>query len=270
MARHVSGDLPGAEQKYQSAMDLIQNQATGEIEFTTEVNLMGNIAGVYGLTDRLDESLKIRQQVVAMSERLLPENHPDLIGAYDNLAVDYYFLEDLEQAKYWNKKSLDVFEYLTTNQQNQDDNFIYSYSMTLANYGVLLTRSKDYEQAKGVFTDVVTKLSQILGEQHTTVADYLYELANVHFQLGDNDLTMNFAERAIGIYEKDEVPFGSRELKSWLLKASVMNQSGQYDAVDDIETSLTSKLDSMDPKNQKLIDLAAEKFSLLKAARVLQ
>jgi hypothetical protein len=49
-----------------------------------------------------------------------------------------------------------------------------------------------------------------------------------------------------------------------------MNQSGQYDAVDDIETSLTSKLDSMDPKNQKLIDLAAEKFSLLKAARVLQ
>jgi tetratricopeptide (TPR) repeat protein len=225
---------------------------------------------VYGLTDRLDESLKIRQQVVAMSERLLPENHPDLIGAYDNLAVDFYFLEDLEQAKYWNKKSLDVFEYLTTNQQNQDDNFIYSYSMTLANYGVLLTRSKDYEQAKGVFTDVVTKLSQILGEQHTTVADYLYELANVHFQLGDNDLTMNFAERAIGIYEKDEVPFGSRELKSWLLKASVMNQSGQYDAVDDIETSLTSKLDSMDPKNQKLIDLAAEKFSLLKAARVLQ
>ncbi|MCB1581979.1 MAG: serine/threonine-protein kinase [Marinicella sp.] len=267
MAKQVSGNLTGAENSFQKALDIIKANPTAEIDFSNESNLMGNLAGVYSATGRSVESLELRKKVVEVSEQLLPENHPDLIGAYDNLAVDYYFLDDLEQAKFWNKKSLEVFENLASENQHQDDNFNYSYSMTLANYGVLLTRSNDYQQAEFVFSQVIENMSGILGAEHKTVADYVQELANVKLNLGLDDEAFILAEQAIEVFANDGIPFSSRELKAWIIKATVLNRRGLYDEVNAIEVKMKAELAAMEPVSEKLLNFANEKFNALKQSR---
>lgn len=264
MAQYLAGDLNAAEKSFTQAVDLANSLAQDEPEFSLITNLKGNLASVYGATDRQNESLEIRKEVIALIEERMPPNHPDLIGAYDNLAVDYYYLEDLDKAKFWNKKSLDVFAHLIENNQNQDDNFNYSYAMTLANYGVLLTRSDNFSEAEMIFTQVIEILSPVLGPTHRTIADYYYELANVNYQLKQPDKTTAFADQALSIYEMDEVPINSRELKCWLLKASVANDMLAYDKVEVIKNQVMDMLDKMQEPNQKLVDLAAEKFAQFK------
>lgn len=267
MTKSYVGDLEGAEANFKKGLEIIENNQNTDDVFTIESNLMGNLAGIYSATNRKNESLELRKQVVAINEERLPENHPDLIGAYDNLAVDYYFLDDLEQAKYWNKRSLDVFENLSEKNQLQDDNFNYSYSMTLANYGVLLTRSDDYAQAEQVFTQVIDSFSAILGEEHNTVGAYIQELANVKLNLDEPKNALELAEQAIHIFENDGVPFGSRELKAWIIKATVLNKQGNYDEVDSIENNMMLQLQSTEPVNESLMNLAKEKFTELKQSR---
>lgn len=264
MTKSYVGDLEGAEINFKKGLEIIKNNQDADLDFTTDTNLMGNLAGIYSSTGRKDESLQLRKQVVAINEERLPDNHPDLIDAYDNLAVDYYFLDDLEQAKYWNKRSLDVFENLSTMNQQQDDNFNYSYSMTLANYGVLLTRSDDFTQAEQVFTQVIENFTALLGEEHNTVGAYIQELANVKLNLDEPKRAFELAEQAIHIFENDGVPFGSRELKAWITKATVLYQQQQFDEVTVIEDDMMSRLNTMDPPNEKLITLAKEKFASLK------
>lgn len=253
-----------AEQNFSSALE--QTEGRSDIEYSTEINLMANLAGIYFYTDRQQQSLELRKKVVAVSEAKLPDNHPDLIDNYDNLAVDYYFMEDLEQAKHWNRKSLEVFEYLTREKENQPDNFIYSYSMTLANYGVLLTRDDQYEEAKKVFRQVVNNLTKILGEQHKTVADYVFEVARAEYKTGEIDAALDHANQAIDIYASVEVPYSSRELKSWLLKAEILYHQQQKAAFEDLRATIEQRLQTLDPPNEKLNQLAADTFAKLTTA----
>ena len=75
------------------------------------------------------------------------------------------------------------------------------------------------------------------------------------------------ADQTLEIYTQDEVPFGSRELKTWLIKADILNQRKEYETVDEIESMVMKQLNEMNPLNQKLVDLAAEKMTQLKQDR---
>ncbi len=261
MAKQLQGNLAEAEKHFKQAMAALDQPAL--VLFNTEINLMANLAGVYAATGRQDESLELRKQVVAISEERLPANHPDLIGAYDNLAVDYYFLDDLEQAKYWNKKALQVFEVLLQSNDNNSDQMVYSHSMTLANYGVLLTRSDGFEEAKEVFTEVVTNLQRILGNDHPTVADYKYDLGRVYHVLGDSLMANKYIDQALMIYQKQTLPFSSRQLKTWLLKATLLKEQNKLDALATLKAALYQRLQAMEPLNQDFIDLADNSFAAL-------
>jgi len=265
MAYQVKGNLEEAENHYQTALDRV-NQIEN-VNLGLHVNIIGNLAGLYSATERKEKSLEYRKKVVEISEARLPENHPDLIDNYDNLAVDYFYLKDLEQAKFWNKKSLDVFEAIKKENPNQSDNFIYQYYMVLANYGVLLTQSDGYLEAKDVFIQVVENLEKILGAKHHTVADYLMELGQVYFKLKEYVLADQVAERAIAIYDKDGLPYSLRKQKVKLLKASLLNLEKQYTEVELIEIEVFNQLEAMDPQNNDLIEMAKEKFNSLKADR---
>ncbi len=258
MANQLQGNLAEAEKNFKQGLALLDQPAL--VLFNTEINLMGNLAGVYLATDRPDESLELRKQVVAISEERLPANHPDLIGIYDNLAVDYYFMDDLEQAKFWNKKALNVFEVLLESNENNSDQMVYSHSMTLANYGVLLTRSDGFEEAKEVFTEVVTKLQRILGEDHPTVADYKYDLGRVYHVLGDSVTANEYVDQALMVFKKQTLPFSSRQLKTWLLKATLLKEQNEMDAFAALKQALYQRLQAMEPLNQDFIDLADSRF----------
>jgi serine/threonine-protein kinase len=256
-----TGDLAGAEQRFTEALD--KAALHPEADFSTRVNLLGNLAGVYIATGRDEDSLRLRQQVVKLSEEQLPENHPDLIGHYDNLAVDYYFLDDLEQARYWNKKSLDMFAAMAAANPEQNDDFDYSYNMTLANYGVLLTLSEQWQEAKTVFTKVVSNFSRLLGEQHKTVADYVYDLARVNHQLGDIDQAEQLVARALAIHEQIDVPHSSREVKTWLLKARLLHHRQDLTALQEWQQQVMGWLQGAEPVNPDFIALAETQFAEL-------
>jgi len=254
-----TGDLAAAEQRFTEALQQADHHEGAD--FSTRVNLLGNLAGVYIATGRDEDSLRLRQQVVTLSEEQLPENHPDLIGHYDNLAVDYYYLDDLEQARFWNKRSLDVFAALAAGNPEQNDDFDYSYNMTLANYGVLLTRSEQWQEAKTVFTDVVNNFSRLLGEQHKTVADYVYDLARVSFQLGEYDQAERLVTRALAIHDQIDVPHSSREVKTWLLKAKLLHHQQDLAALQVWQQQVMDWLQSAEPVNEDFIALAEEQFA---------
>ncbi len=259
MAKQQQGDLAAAEQHFKQGLALLDQPEL--VLFNTEINLVANLAGVYLATDRPEASLELRKQVVEIGEHRLPANHPDLIGFYDNLAVDYYFMEDLEQAKYWNKKALDVFAVLLENNDNNTDQMIYSHSMTLANYGVLLTRSDGFAEAKEVFTEVVTNLQRILGEDHPTVADYTYDLGRVYHVLGDSERANDFIDQALAVYQQQATPFSSRQLKTWLLKATILKENNETKALAELQQALYQRLQAMEPLNQDFIDQADSTFA---------
>lgn len=263
MSHQLMGDLSQAEKDFKECLRLIEQTEPNKETFGTLINAMGNLAGVYSLTDRSEASLELRKQVVKLSEDQLPENHPDLIGAYDNLAVDYYYLEDLEQAKFWNQKALKVFENVAQVSQNNHENFNYSYAMTLANYGILLIRSDDFSEAKAVFIQVVELMTKALGSEHDTVAAYRYELANAHWQLGEVNEALSQVDMALAIFPNDDIPFHRRELKTLLLKAQIAHHHDKAETVNQIKQQVMDTLQSQEPINESWIKMAEETFNAL-------
>lgn len=259
------GELDQAESSFNQALELLRQNQTPEDNLELRANLMGNLAHVYSLTDRRDASLDLRHQVVEMYEQQLPPYHADFIGAYDNLAVDYYYLEDLPQAKYWNKKSLAVFEHITEANPDNGANFNYAYGMTLANYGILLTRDNAYQEAQAVFTRVVKLMTQALGSAHDTVAAYRFELANAWYHIGESEKALQEIELAQSIFPHDDIPFHRRELRTWLLKAIIMHEQGQHAAVEAIKQVVFKTLNAQDPVNEDWLKMAKEQFASLKA-----
>lgn len=257
------GELSQAENSFNQALDIIDKKQPDNV-LGLKANLMGNLAHVYSLTDRRPESIKLRHQVIEIYEAQLPPFHADLIGAYDNLAVDYFFLQDLEQAKFWNRKSLDVFEHIISVNPDNGQNFNYQYGMTLANYGVLLTKDKDYQQAVDVFSQVVDLMTQALGPKHDTVAAYQFELADAHYHTGNSEQALVHIEQAQAIFPHDDIPFHRRELRTWLLKATIMHEQGNHAEVEAIKQVVFKTLNAQDPVNEDWLKLAKEKFDAFK------
>lgn len=257
------GELSQAENSFIQALDIIDKKQPDNV-LGLKANLMGNLAHVYSLTDRRPESIKLRHQVIEIYEAQLPPFHADLIGAYDNLAVDYFFLQDLEQAKFWNRKSLDVFEHIISVNPDNGQNFNYEYGMTLANYGVLLTKDEDYQQAVDVFTQVVDLMTRALGTDHDTVAAYRFELANAWYHIGESEKALQEIELAQAIFPHDDIPFHRRELRTWLLKATIRHEQGQHAAVEAIKQIVFKTLKAQDPVNEDWLKMAQEKFDAFK------
>ncbi len=257
------GELPRAEKSFNQALVIIDKNQPDNVQ-GLKANLMSNLAHVYSLTDRRAESLKLRQQVVEVYETHLPPFHADLIGAYDNLAVDYFFLQDLEQAKFWNRKSLDVFEHIMAANPDNGQNFNYQYGMTLANYGVLLTKDEDYQQAVDVFSQVVDLMTQALGSKHDTVAAYQFELADALYHTGNSQQALVHIEQAQAIFSHDDIPFHRRELRTSLLKATILHEQGEYNQVQKIEQQLLKTLQAQDPVNEDWLTMAKDTFKSLK------
>ncbi|GAA4811660.1 hypothetical protein GCM10011365_17950 [Marinicella pacifica] len=257
------GELSQAENSFNQALDIIDKKQPDNV-LGLKANLMGNLAHVYSLTDRRPESIKLRHQVIEIYEAQLPPFHADLIGAYDNLAVDYFFLQDLEQAKFWNRKSLDVFEHIISVNPDNGQNFNYEYGMTLANYGVLLTKNEDYQQAVDVFTQVVDLMTRALGTDHDTVAAYRFELANAWYHIGESEKALQEIELAQAIFPHDDIPFHRRELRTWLLKATIRHEQGQHAAVEAIKQIVFKTLKAQDPVNEDWLKMAQEKFDTFK------
>jgi serine/threonine-protein kinase len=257
------GELSQAENSFNQALDIIDKKQPDNV-LGLKANLMGNLAHVYSLTDRRPESIKLRHQVIEIYEAQLPPFHADLIGAYDNLAVDYFFLQDLEQAKFWNRKSLDVFEHIISVNPDNGQNFNYEYGMTLANYGVLLTKNEDYQQALDVFRQVVELMTQALGPKHDTVAAYQFELADALYHTGNSEQALVHIEQAQAIFPHDDIPFHRRELRTWLLKATIMHEQGNHAEVEAIKQVVIKTLNAQDPVNEAWLKLAKEKFDAFK------
>ncbi|MFV0543267.1 MAG: protein kinase domain-containing protein [Marinicella pacifica] len=257
------GELSQAENSFNQALDIIDKKQPDNV-LGLKANLMGNLAHVYSLTDRRPESIKLRHQVIEIYEAQLPPFHADLIGAYDNLAVDYFFLQDLEQAKFWNRKSLDVFEHIISVNPDNGQNFNYEYGMTLANYGILLTKNEDYQQALDVFRQVVELMTQALGPKHDTVAAYQFELADALYHTGNSEQALVHIEQAQAIFPHDDIPFHRRELRTWLLKATIMHEQGNHAEVEAIKQVVIKTLNAQDPVNEAWLKLAKEKFDAFK------
>ena len=50
---------------------------------------MGNLAISYFAAGRRDEALKLREEVLALSRKVNGPEHPDTLGAMNNLAISY-------------------------------------------------------------------------------------------------------------------------------------------------------------------------------------
>ena len=265
MANQIKGNLEVAENYYKSGLDRINKEKN--ISYLTQSHFLGNLSVLYASLERNEDALSMGLQLVELGEKNLPETHPALISSYADLSTVYRNLGEFDQAMYWIKKSLGLFDTIIKENPDQDDNFIYTHNLALASYGVLFSTIENYEMAKTVLKQATTDLASVLGANHITVAAYQVELAKAHIELGEVEQATLIIDHVIDVYNQDNLPFNRQKLKVKLLKASVLNQQQLYDEVDQIESYVVTQLADMKPPNQVLVNLAEEKFKSLKAER---
>ena len=59
------------------------------------------------------KALEFYQKTLAIQEKYLPENHPDLATTYSNIASVYNIMKDYSKALEFYQKSLSITKYLT-------------------------------------------------------------------------------------------------------------------------------------------------------------
>jgi tetratricopeptide (TPR) repeat protein len=69
---------------------------------------MGNLAGIYMASDRLEEALPLNVQMLENSKRVLGEEHPSTLGATTNLGFVYSMLGRFEEAAEMFETSLPI------------------------------------------------------------------------------------------------------------------------------------------------------------------
>lgn len=255
-------DEPGKAVPY-FEQGLATIEQSGEVLNENKIALMANLALVKAELGEHQEALDLSLQTLELKEKMLPANHPDLILAYDNLAFAYYQQQDLEQAQFWNGKAIEAYEEVFNANDELSDQIRYDYAMTLANYAVLLRKNGQLPEAKSSFKKVVTMLKELLGNEHHYVADYVYELAQINFLENQIEDANSQVEQSLSIYANSNRPLSGRHLKSWLLKAEILQHQGQQVELHEIKTQLLDGLNAAEEVNKESIDLVKKTFAEL-------
>jgi CHAT domain-containing protein/Tfp pilus assembly protein PilF len=169
-----------------------QDAQEGSIEEAKQ--LSARVAELYG-QGRYEEAIPLAQQTLAIREKLLSAEHPDIGESLNNLAVLYQFAGAYAKAEPLLQRALAIKE-KTLGLEDPE------IAITLNNLGMLYQISGAYTKAEPLFQRALAINEKALGPDDPGTASLLNHLADVYKDTGAYAKAERLYQRALAIREK--------------------------------------------------------------------
>ena len=153
------------------------------------------------------EAKAAHEQALAIRERVLGPDHPDVAGSFNNLALVLDDLGDFPAAIRSHERALALRERLL-GPEHPD------VAQTLNNLGTVLQDTADFAGARTAFERSLAIREKVLAPDSSDLAQTLDNLATARFKLGDLAGALAAEERALGIFEKRLGPYHANLAKA--------------------------------------------------------
>ena len=172
-----------------SADTLIKNKDRDSLVYVAK------IASVLGDLAYYSESLCYYTKVLAIREKVLPENHPDIATSYNNVGYAYGKLGDHKKELEYKLKALAIEEKVLP--ENHPD-IATSYNNVGYAYGELGDHKKQLEY----YLKALGIREKVLPENHPDIAASYNNVCSAYSDLGDRKKALEYLLKALAIQEK--------------------------------------------------------------------
>jgi CHAT domain-containing protein len=171
------GRRDAAEQSLKQALDLHEAAARGggvqpAAQFAHMFTLL-QLSGLYQQTDRQQEAATLAERVLAMMEKLLGPDHPNVASQLEAVASIYASLRRHAEAEGLRKRAIAINERAFGREHP-------SVALSLQGLGHLYRLQDRHEEAVPLLQRALTIAEKLLGPDHPSLVPYLLEVAELH------------------------------------------------------------------------------------------
>ncbi len=174
--RYDRGDLQGAEQLYQEALETRERLLGREHADVAEV--MDNLANIAHEHGNLEQAENMYREVLQIRRLVLAPEHKDIASSLNNLATIHHDREELDDAERLYRESLTLSRVALGNEHPE-------LATSLANLAALLIDRERPEAAEPLLREALAMNRKVLGDRHPGVVNALENLAVLLDERGD-------------------------------------------------------------------------------------
>lgn len=141
------------------------------------------------------KAIEFSLRALAIREKVLPHDHPDLAEAYNNIALTYHFLGEYQKQLEFNLRALAIRE---KNLPANHPDLAVSYDNMSRSYSDL----GDYQKQLDYSLKAIAINEKALKVDDPDLAQSYNNVATSYANLGDYENTLNFLQKSLAIYEK--------------------------------------------------------------------
>eukprot|EP00752_Nemacystus_decipiens_P017370 g15565.t2 len=180
------------------------------------------VGKLFDLQGNYDDAKPLYERSLAIREKVLGPDHPDVASSLNNLAGLLFSLGNYDDAKPLYERSLAIHEkVLGPDHPNV--------AMGLNNLAGLLYSQGNYDDAKPLYERSLAIREKVLGPEHLDVATGLNNLAGLLYSQGNYDDAKPLYERSLAIHEKVLGPDHPNVATGLNNLAELFRSQGNYD-----------------------------------------
>lgn len=145
------------------------------------------------------EAISFYKKGLAIDEKTLHINHPELATTYENIGLVYDQLRDYSEALAFHQKALAIYR-----KTLPPDHF--DLAASLNNIGLVYYKLDEYSKAESSHIEALEIYKKTLPKNHPSLAASFNNIGQVYNKLNDYSKALYFYEKALEIYKKTLPP----------------------------------------------------------------
>ncbi|CAF1136452.1 unnamed protein product [Adineta steineri] len=213
----------GQSTKAQEVYEILVHQTTNESDKGSIYHQLGSIKDDQG---EYQEALTYYEKSLAILQKTLHSNHPDLARSHNNIGVMYRNMNDYPKALLSHEKALSIGQ---QSLRSDHPDLAYSYN----NIGTVYRNMGDYSKALPNYEKALAIKQQSLPSTHSSLGASYYNIGLVHYYMHDYPKALTYYEKALAI-EQQSLPSNHPDLAT-----SYYNIGNVYDDMGDYAKALS-------------------------------
>jgi serine/threonine-protein kinase len=255
MCAYQSGDYHKAVDSFLQGRKVISQSAD---DFTDmDHSFVNNIGIAYSAMNNDENALEWGLLHKDLQEEFLPTGHLDLALTYSSLAVKYLNVEELENAKLWNQKAIDILELKYASEDADKAQSLYLFATTLSQKASILVEEGQLDQAIDVYQDCIDKYAMVLPEDHELLANNYALKAQTEWKIANRQSdAITDLNTALKIYKNIDQPLIRTHLEARKLQINISQNSDLALA----KKQLNELLSELESENSDQLDTVKQQF----------
>ena len=179
-----------------SADTLIKNEDRDSLVYVTK------IASVLGKLAYYSESLYYCMKVLAIREKVLPENHPDIAEIYNNVGYAYGELGDHKKKLEYCLKALAILKKMLPKNHPDTAKSYNNIGSAYGNIGSAYGELGDHKKELEYFLKALAIREKVLPKNHPAIATSYNNVGYAYGKLGNHKKELEYFLKALAIQEK--------------------------------------------------------------------